>query len=80
MRQAFPISSLYYALFGGVYWSPLCLISSITPVSKQLDPTYTWGKIVAHLSEIRDPFFFSTLSEGMNGYDSVILEVTNPVL
>lgn len=51
IRQAFAISSIYYALFSAVYWSPLYLIASITPVSKQLDPAYPCVHIVAHLSE-----------------------------
>lgn len=38
IRQAFAVSSIYYAAFSAVYWSPLSLTASITLVFKQLDP------------------------------------------
>lgn len=57
----------------------LCtLIAYITPVSNQLDPVYPcvkkWPTFQTFFRET------STSSDGMNGYDSVILKVTNLVL
>ena len=79
IRQAFAISLVYYTLFRAVYWSLL---------NKPPSPQYLSNLILHSLvlnsgPPLRVAFLFretSTSSEEMNGYDSVMLEVTNPVL